>query len=851
MGFALGQKLATDARVFRRYLRTRYGLFAVALGLTCGHRCALTRPPSRELNALAAFLGTEVGDAAKPVQVSPESIQWEPSRGPFGDLVWGRRVLFLATTGGGLNDVYRAKVRVAPDGSALQVNQWRNLTQTPLGDEGSLVVNDGAALFGTTAYGELQGITVLTLDGSSDLAEGSWLNRALLSLRAFQEVGDLAGVGRSHVTLAPIGTTELVVGHDRLSITPDQTQKTEVVQLSRDNGEFPRNYVRSVSQQHYGGQYWLHTLVDVVREGVGPAPLEWIERNVFQFGDWLKQRQHTSLGPDVVARAIDPKPEDGGKVSVWPPANLEPLLTPSEGGEGVWRPSGYHLAAGAEFTQSPDDPPFAQTWLRPDAQRPYSRLHLVALDMRRLSLGMEAGYEEPKPKTGPPGRGALTADKNLRERVVATFSGAFKSVHGDYGMMVDGRILVPPQPAAASVVVRRDGWVGLGTWPESTNIPDNVIAFRQNLDPLVANGVANPTQRDEWGLKLAGGSVVTERSALCRTASGNLYYAWGHELTGESLALGLVASGCDYAVHLDMNPGHAGFVYTSIKGTDSAGVSGELAVPEMSIHPREHAVWSDKDFFYLTQSEAGHSLSEQGGHVSWAPSPGGQPPPENWPAIWQGTTLLGALPIQLTRVEPGRTDHAVTASSMELMLTGRPTPRRDLPEGALKRVVMALTLGHSVSTARYGLAYGSRETLPLQTSQGGVVVTAEGGLQIVPEGELPPLVEGQGIAQLPVLLSNGVVTPHASLRGGKQSRGAICMLEGRLWVATVDNDSSDALAVTLRDIGCTTVLELDRGSKHAVSVVRENFEPLLEQDNDSTVLWVLGKPMQPRTFSFE
>lgn len=851
MGFARRQKLDTDARVFRSYVRTRLGVFAAALGLALGNQCVSTRPPVSELSHVAAFLGNHVGGRGDRVDVKAESIQWEPSRGAFGDLVWGRRVLFLGSVAGGLDDVYRAKVRVAPDGSVLQVNQWRNLTETPLGEETALVVNEHSAMFGTTAYGELQGVTVLALRGSLDLAQGSWLNRALLAVRAFQEVGDFAGIGRSHVTLASMGAVELFVEEGRLSITPEQGQTTEVVQLFTRDARVPSNTVRAVSEQHYGGQYWLHTFVDVVRNGIGPAPLEWIERNVFQLGDWLKQRQHTPLGPDVGAMLPEPRLVPDAAPSVWPPHNITSLLTPSAEGEGVWRPSGYQVSANTAFTQSPHDPPFAQSWLRPDPKRPYSKLHLVAFDMRRLSLGMEAGYEEPKPKTGPPGRGALSADKNLRERVVATFNGAFKSVHGDYGMMVDGRLLVPPQPAAASVVVRRDGWVGLGTWPESTNLPDNIVAFRQNLDPLVASGVANPTQRDEWGLKLASGSVVTERSALCRTKVGTLYYAWGNELTGESLARGLVNAGCDYAIHLDMNPGHAGLVYTSIKGTSAEGVSGELAVPDMLIHHREHAVWSDKDFFYLTRSEVGRSLTEQARRLSWTPSAGNQPPPENWPAIWHTTTMLGSLPIQLFRVEPGRTDQAVTASGMELMLPGRPTPRRKLPEGAVERAVMAITLGHSVSTARYGLAFGSRETLPLQASQGGIVVAPDGALRIVADGASERSVEDQAIAQLPLLLNNGVVTAHASLRGGKQSRGAICMLDGRLWVATVEHDSSDALAVTLRDVGCTTVLDLDRGSKHAVRVVREGFEELLTQGGDSSVLWVLGRPMQPRTFRFE
>jgi len=46
------------------------------------------------------------------------------------------------------------------------------------------------------------------------------------------------------------------------------------------------------------------------------------------------------------------------------------------------------------------------------------------MDMRQLEIGMQAGYEDPKPTTGPPGEGHLPHDKEIYERVVATFNGA-------------------------------------------------------------------------------------------------------------------------------------------------------------------------------------------------------------------------------------------------------------------------------------------------------------------------------------------------------------------------------------------------------------------------------------------
>ena len=69
----------------------------------------------------------------------------------------------------------------------------------------------------------------------------------------------------------------------------------------------------------------------------------------------------------------------------------------------------------------------------------------------------------------------------------------------------------------------------MGNWPQSTDIPEHIVSFRQNLDPLVEDGVANPSGRYVWGWQLSGTSVMTQRTALCVTSAGHLYYAWGEE----------------------------------------------------------------------------------------------------------------------------------------------------------------------------------------------------------------------------------------------------------------------------------------------------------------------------------
>lgn len=833
--------------MFKAYVQTRAALLAAACALALGQRCVLPRPPGPDLQRVADYLGTAVTET-KPVVVEPTTIQWEASGGVVRDALLGRRVLFLAADGvEAPHDVFRARVRVAPDGSLLDVNQWRNLTQTPLGDELDLAVHEQLAVFGSHAFGELQGVSALGLDGASDLERGGLVNRLLLRVRAFQETGAWGGMARTHLSLNPSGPLLVNLGDGKLALEQEYSEQRALVDLRANTVRQSGDIVQSLSQQHYGGDYWLHTLVDAARDVVGANPLAWLESHVFQWNDWWRQRQYAT---QVTASELAPRPAGGAQVpDVWPPDPVSPMLTPAEVGEGVWQAAGFGVTDTEPLTQEHEAPLFAKTWLRPDPKRPYARLYLVAMDMRRLSLGMEAGFEEPRPKTGPPGRGSLTDEPSVRARVVATFNGAFKSIHGDYGMMVDGRVLVPPKPDAASVVVRRDGWVGLGTWTGSLDVPAELVSFRQNLDPLVAGGKVNPTGRREWGLKLASGSVVTERSALCRTSSGQLYYAWGRELTGETLAEGLSAAGCDYAVHLDMNPGHAGLVFTHIDGATSDGVHGQVAASEMSIHPREHAVWSDKDFFYVIRTDA-ERQSDRVAEVRWAASPGPQPPPSAWPSVWSGSVQLGSLAVQLLRVEPGRARYSVTASSLEPMVVGQAAPRRDLAPEELQSAVLAVSFGHTTSRTRYGMAFGSRVTLPLQPNYGNLIVGAGGELSVVGAQTNSTVSVADTVVQLPELVSNGMVTAQASLRGGRRMRGGICVMDGRLWIASVEHDSSDAVAVTLRNLGCNTVLELDRGSKHAVNVQREELIGLSDPERETGYLWALSAAMRPRTFEF-
>ncbi len=83
--------------------------------------------------------------------------------------------------------------------------------------------------------------------------------------------------------------------------------------------------------------------------------------------------------------------------------------------------------------------------------------------------------------------------------LVAAFNGGFQAQHGEYGMQANGIEYLPPKPYAATVVELRDGSNAFGVWPDSANVPDDVVAFRQNLTALVQDGKFNPWGRNWWG----------------------------------------------------------------------------------------------------------------------------------------------------------------------------------------------------------------------------------------------------------------------------------------------------------------------------------------------------------------
>ncbi len=853
----------------KSFLFARWKLVGLVALVAVAVRCADPRPPPATVEGLARLLAH-----AASATVRPGDIAWEPSVGVLREALFGRRILFLASDEpGGPRDVHRALVRLSVGGQPISVHQVKNLTNTPLGDDTALEIRQKEAVFATVAYGRIQAITVLDVGGiPSDDRPTGIVDRALLVVSSLQRTGSVRGVGRTDIVLdLPAERAKLTLdgaagGERRLAVDLGDPGRAlsydlrERVVRGPDGGQ---PYAAHAARQIHGAKPLIHWAVDTVRHEVGPGPIAWLEEKVFGARDTLKRTTY-SLISDESERVlkVDLQEEapaasilEASKVTEatpsWPPPSVPSIWQQTKPGEGEWEPVVLPWLKPVPGTtdDATTDAYFQRTVIRPDADRPYSELLIVAMDMRRLELGMEAGFEDPEPLTGPPGAGRLPREKDVLDRVVATFNGAFKTTHGKYGMMVNRRVLLPPVPGAATVMVTDDGRVGVGSWPASEAIAEDIVSFRQNLDPLVEDGVANPTGRNIWGWQLSGTSIMTERTAMCVTPAGHLYYFWGAEMDGPTLGKALRQAGCSYGIHLDMNPRHCGFVFTDIVDMKSKEFHLQRADDRMGILPDKFVRWSPKDFFYVMVRDP---RPRDPGGVRWVADAGLQPPPSAIPAVFSGRASVGNLDVDLTSFAAGRVEWRARAGSNEPTQLGNPPKKLELEGDDKFRAVAAVGLGHTTPAVAHGLAFDGGESLTLARTYATLVLPADGFAELHGPGRIPPTPARGEAVQLPLLADEGRLVDRALDHGSLRQRGAICVLSsGRVVVASARHDSYDPLGTVLLRLGCKRVASLDRGSRHPVFVHRAGTATPPLGAYETSVLYALSRPMIPHAFRWK
>lgn len=521
---------------------------------------------------------------ADGLEADPAEVFWLDAPAGTVTSLWRHpRAVVRARREGEPADIYVTSVRLTPEGRLLAEGPLYNVSDTSAVDETHVTVNDRRIAW---AIGDDRIYSVHLADVRGDAPpvgdEWSRTKRWQQAVTNLQETGQGAGIGRRSFKLDPAAervtldftTDALLIDADgrRISIPTNGAQDIEgarFVQEQPHHRALPGNLVTWAVDRVRNASWFGNDRMQVVK-AVAFRGLDIVEQFVGNVtGDDGSERVKEEMGELVELPVVEyTNPETG-----WPPAPLETALPRPLEGEGKWRP----LDNDPFIRKNPEAPtPFVTTFLRVDRERQFDQIWVTMWDPRQVELHMMSGTVEPKSATGETGPGLIPRKPEVMGRLLAGLNGGFQALHGEYGMMADGVVYLPPKPYAATITHLADGSNGFGTWPNDETVPPEVLSFRQNMTPMIQDGVINPYKRNWWGGVPPGweNESRTTRSAICMTEEGFIGYFYGASTDDVHLLEMLKRARCRYAIHLDMNAGHTGLEYYYAAPTAELGPLG-------------------------------------------------------------------------------------------------------------------------------------------------------------------------------------------------------------------------------------------------------------------------------------
>lgn len=219
---------------------------------------------------------------------------------------------------------------------------------------------------------------------------------------------------------------------------------------------------------------------------------------------------------------------------------------------------------------------------------------VVVFDARNFRAALFNGTETPG------GRGWSNGSKVPKEALpalIAAFNGGFRFEHKPGGYVTEGKMLRPLKAGYATLAIDRKGLARLGVYGEDIINDGQWVTLRQNLPPLVKDGVS--VYRDykgvDWGDNF-GKVVFTYRSAVCMRHDGLMSYVVAGIVDIQLFVRTLVVAGCKLAMELDINGTWPQFATYSGFGTTSR--AGQLVDRRMG-HKNRFITKATKDFFAL------------------------------------------------------------------------------------------------------------------------------------------------------------------------------------------------------------------------------------------------------------
>jgi hypothetical protein len=344
---------------------------------------------------------------------------------------------------------------------------------------------------------------------------------------------------------------------------------------------------------------WLPAVSGSRNLSVSIASVEWLRSHggnpiATQIENWYYQLNEpekggpalTSLpqvGDGAAARVEGEGGESSGEAAPYSPADVNPLIHPKLPGEGVWQKAGGKVGP---------EPPVLLTTFRSDPEYPQFVAGVAWMSAPRTELVYTPGTAEPPEPLEDRGSGEVPP--GMRKRLVATFNGGFPLETSNAGLIYNGKVVETMVDGIATVVGYRGGGFDIVKWESGTKVPKNVWFAKQNLPPIIYEGMLNPNLSDgpEWG-ETVNNQTRVWRSGLGIDAHGNLMYAAANYQTVESLAKVLKAAGAVRAIELDINEDWTSFI--SYRHPGASAPSNLL--PEMYRSPERYFVPDERDFF--------------------------------------------------------------------------------------------------------------------------------------------------------------------------------------------------------------------------------------------------------------
>ncbi len=555
------------------------GAAAAAIAVSRAHRLDDTSGDRSVALAHALEARGLVADAA--------DVRWVDGPGGVRSAFGGgaRAIVRAAPVKGEPNDLYLVEARLSPEGVLLGVGSAYDVTETSGADEGVPSIRGERVAYVTRPLVEGAAMTIHVLDlaGQAGPAAG-WtrLERAQNAVTNLQQLGQLRGAARRtfavEATKGEAEAAEASVDLEEDGLVVRVGANEARVALAAASGAPPASlpaWLREEPTEVPRPGNLVTWAVDRVRsipwigddtmqtvKAVAFTALDIVLRNKEQVtGDTGEASIAADLGQaelEPTSRSIPVDPEIG-----WPPPPLDAYIQPALPGEGQWHPLDRD-----PFVRTNDGlpPAFLTTFIRSDSTRKATRVYIALWDPRQIELHMMAGSVEPKSATGEAGPGLIPRTPEVMKRVVAASNAGFQALHGEFGMMADGVVYLPPKPYAATVGVQRDGSTAFGSWPADTSIPESVLSYRQNMTVMVQDEKFNPYNRTWWGGTPPGWADKTHtvRTGICLTREKHVAYFYGNDVGPEALAQAMISTRCSYGLALDMNAGHSGLEFYKV-----------------------------------------------------------------------------------------------------------------------------------------------------------------------------------------------------------------------------------------------------------------------------------------------